>query len=905
VIFLYHNRFCAYAVVFLLLFLLRINPVLQGQSNLLLQKIDLTCKNCTPADAILNIYRNTGINISFSNDFFTNCPPITIEARQQTIETIIHQITKGCNDLLLTPGINEIILSLRDRNVTISGHIQDIDNNEKVIGASVVIRQKGIVRKAVSNEYGFYSLSIISGKCNIEVTYPGYDTLKLYLNPSQDLKNDIKITPWTKTLGDVEIIRVNSIPTTWTVMTINGANIVPNQVLTSLPSLAGEGDLMRSITQIPGIQTGVDGIGGIHIRGGNTDQNLILLDDVPVYNPSHVVGLLSIFSPKTTKNVRLWKGDFPARYGGRTSSVIDVRTRDGSNKEFKGGVDLNLMSISSFVEGPTPKNKGSFLVGARHSLFGSWLQLASKRPNVLNVKFDQLVYKVHDYNVKVNQRIGINDELFFSFYSGKDNFDAPFAQTSSVENLGSFFDNYNLNSDWGNKIFSLRWNHIWGSKIFSNTTASRSNFIYRSQLNRKTEFVDLLNRSSIIANYSQLYLTDINDLSLRSDFTYFPHHRLTLTFGGAATNHQFKPGALSFNFQLPGQTSALVDSLSSGLLKNNNIAAMEWEGYSAAQWEFLPRFHFCAGMNISAFNITNKIYKSFLPRLRIYHGNEEVGFKQWVSHNYMAQYLHQIGSFNIGLPFELWVPSTEQVLPERAVQTAIGFGWSNKAWGFTLEAYKKDMNRVVILRSEGDALITAGADDANGWENRIITGKGQSRGIECMLERKTGNIRGVISYTLSKSTRQFDDLNLGRPFLFQFDRTHDFKINVSYYLNKCVDFSANWVFMSGTPITLAGVKYNFQSLDNPTGQKDVLYYSDLNGYRLPPNHRLDLSLNLNFNHLIRSIPIQHVLQLGAYNTYNRANPFYLVIDINSGKPNRAIQYTLLPILPSIRYAMTF
>jgi hypothetical protein len=904
VIFLYYNRSYAYSAAFLLLFLLQISPILQGQSNLLLQKIDFTCKDCTPSDAILNIYRNTNINISFSNDFFANCPKVSIDVRQQTIESILQQIVKGCKSIIITPGDNEIILSLLETKINISGFIQDRETHEKIIGASIIIRQKGTTRRITSNEYGFFSLAAFTGKSYIEVTYLGYDTMKTNLILNTDIKKNIEITPCIEILRSVDIV-ATTIPTSWSQVNKDGAQTIPSQLITSLPTFAGQADLMRSITQIPGIQTGVDGIGGIHIRGGNTDQNLVLLDDVPVYNPSHAVGLLSIFSPKITKNVRLWKGDFPARYGGRTSSVIDVRTRDGNNKEFKGGVDFNLLSISSFLEGPTFKKNGSFLIGVRQSLFGSWIKLASRRPNLLNIQFDKLAYSVHDINVKINQRISSNDELFFSLYSGKDNFGAPFSQTSPVENQGTYFDFYNLKSKWGNRIFSLRWNHIWGSKLFSNTTASSSNFVYQSQLSRKTEFFDLLTRPSITANYTQLYLTDIKDYSLRSDFTYFPYHRLTLKFGGSVTNHQFKPGTLSVNFQLPGQTSALIDSLSTGLLKNNNIAAKEWEGYTAAEWEIWPKIHLNTGINMSAFTTTNTIYKSFLPRIRIYHGKEDSGFKQWFSHNYMAQYLHQIGSFNIGLPFELWVPSTKQVLPELAIQTAIGIGWSNKSWGVTIEAYKKDMQRVVVLRSEGDALITAGADDANGWENRIITGEGQSRGIECILERKTGKTRGVISYTLSKSTRQFNELNQGQPFLFQFDRTHDFKINISHYFKKWFDCSANWIIMSGTPITLAGVKYNFQSPENPIGQKEILYYSTLNGYRLPFNHRLDLSANINLHHLIRSRSIHHVLQLGVYNAYNRANPFYLVIDINSGKPNRAIQYTLLPVLPSIRYAMTF
>ncbi|MEY3243194.1 MAG: hypothetical protein RIR11_4633 [Bacteroidota bacterium] len=902
---MYFIRLHVYYVAFLLLFLLQMSPFLQGQSNLLLKKIDLTCINCTPSDAIINIYRNTDINISFSDDFFTGCPNVSIDVRQQTIESIIQQITKGCRNILITAGNDEITLSLSESKVNISGYIQDKDSREKIIGATIIIKQKNGTLRRYSNEYGFFSLAAYTGKCYIAVIYPGYDTTTINLNVTTNTHKDIEITPRMEELGGIEILSSSPIPTSWAPIAKDGAQTMPIHSSTSLPTLAGQADLLRSITQIPGIQTGVDGIGGIHIRGGNTDQNLILLDDVPVYNPSHVVGLLSIFNPQTTKNVRLWKGDFPARYGGRSSSVIDVHTRDGNQQEIKGGVDLNLLSFSGFLEGPTFKKKGSFLIAARKSIFSPWIKRAIDRPNVLKVQFNDLAYSIHDINAKINQQIGANDRLLFSFYSGKDNFDAPFSQTTPIENQGTFFDNYNLKSKWGNRIFSLRWNHIWGKNIFSNTTASSSNFVYQSQLIRKTEFIDPLGRRSITANFTQLYLTDIKDYALRSDFTYLPHQRLVLKFGGSVTYHQFKPGALSVNFQLPGQTSALVDSLSSGLLKNNNISANELEGYAATEWELWPQFHLNTGINVSSFTTTDITYKAFLPRIRFYHGKEDTGFKQWFSHNYMAQYMHQIGSFNIGLPFELWVPSTKQVLPERAVQTSIGMGWSNESWAATIEAYRKDMNRVVVLRSDGDALITAGADDANGWENRIITGKGQSRGIECMLERKTGKTRGLISYTLSKSTRQFDDLNQGQPFLFQFDRTHDFKINVSQYFCKWLNCSANWTIMSGTPITLAGVKYNFQSPENPAGQKDILYYSELNGYRLPYNHRLDLSLNFNLHHLIRSRSIHHVWQVGFYNAYNRANPFYLVVDINSGKPNRAIQYTLLPILPSFRYALTF
>ncbi|MBL7825530.1 MAG: TonB-dependent receptor, partial [Saprospiraceae bacterium] len=610
------------------------------------------------------------------------------------------------------------------------------------------------------------------------------------------------------------------------------------------------------------------------------------------------LGLFSIYNPATVSSVRLWKGDFPARYSGRTSSVIDVRMRDGSLHDYKAQVSAGLFASSGVVEGPIVKGKASFLVGARATYFEPWVRFFSNRGNLLTFSGDRIKYRFFDTNVKLNYLLSDKDRLYFSYYRGGDLFKNNFGN-SYDDPKGYITDQSTLATDWGNSIAALRWNHLLRENLFTNTTVRYSRFFYQSRLGFLSDILYPDGKTFRLANYGQLYQTLIQDWSWKTDFSFFISDPLTLRWGVAYTSHNFQPGALSANFLQPGQTQSNVDSLASILLNNEKLNADEAEAYFDAQWEPIDKLHIEAGLHASVFQVKNANYRLLQPRLRVKHLGRR-GWSQWAGYHQTAQYLHQIGAFNISLPFELWVPSTRKVPPERVRQFSTGFGRESKKWNWQVEAYVKKFDRVLTFNSSGDALLTGGAVDASGWEDRISSGSGESMGVEFLLEKTQGKTQGFVSYTLSKSTRLFPDLNSGRAFPFRFDRTHDFKVSIRQRIFSWLDLDVVWGFASGNPITLTGVKFRHESVEGEV-ERDVFFYTEVNGYRLPNYHRLDVALNGGFS----TGRLKHVIQLGAYNTYNRLNPFYLYVDAGSSIKGKAIQFTLLPVLPVFRYELKF
>jgi hypothetical protein len=521
----------------------------------------------------------------------------------------------------------------------------------------------------------------------------------------------------------------------------------------------------------------------------------------------------------------------------------------------------------------------------------------SKRGNLLTFSGDAVKYRFFDSNLKLNYTLGDRDRVFFSFYRGGDRFKNSFQQSYDDPN-GYITDQSDLATNWGNSIAALRWNHLLRENLFTNTTIRYSRFIYQSSLGFRSNILYPNGKQFVLANYGQLYQTLIRDWSGKTDFTFYVSDALTLRWGAAYTAHGFQPGALSANFLQPGQTQENVDSLANILLNNERLDADEAEAYFDAEIDIAKNWRLEAGTNGSVFQTKNTNYRILQPRFRLRRSGPQ-GWNQWAGWHRMAQNLHQIGSFNVSLPFELWVPSTRRVPPEIVWQTSAGIGWQNKDWAWQLEGYYKKMGRVLTFIASNDALFSGGAIDASGWEDRIALGTGTSKGLELVLEKTSGKLTGSIAYTLSETNRFFPDLNAGRPFPFRFDRRHDVKVTVRQQIFKWLEADVVWAVASGNPITLAGVKFRHESVEGAVS-RDVYFYTEVNGYRLPVYHRLDAALNASWGKAGRN-----GLQIGVYNAYNRANPFYLYVDAGSSIKGKAIQYTLLPVLPVFRYELKF
>jgi len=852
--------------------------------------VDFSCQNCLPADALVLLSRQSGINIVFNDRFFSRCPPLNIEAQQEPLQNVVERLS-ACARVSFKVIDQQIIFFRKTSKYTLSGYVQDAESGERLIGATLRTLD-GKEGGAVTNEFGFFSGRFEEAELlRVRVTMVGYQPQVLPIHLDVDRVLNIRLRA-DLTLPEITVTpeRTDSLHH----RTLGSPGNFQPRDLRATPMPGGEKDLLRQTALQTGVQTGVDGLGGLHIRGGNADQNLVLLDDVPVYNPSHALGLFSIFNPNTISNVRLWKGDFPARYGGRASSVLDVRTREGNLRQFHANGSVGLFAASLTAEGPIVPDKVSVLVGLRTTYFDPWVNFFSKKGNLLTFSGQQASYQFYDVNVKLNYVVSPADRLYLSYYYGGDKFENPFEQ-NSVSTEGALSEKYQLHSDWGNAIAALRWNHVLRKNLFTNTTLRYSRFFYESRLAFASSLVTPSGRPLILSDYAQFYRTFIGDWSGKTDFTFFTSDHLTLRWGASFTQHNFQPGALSVNFLQPGRSPNSIDSIANILLNNEHLRAGEAEAYIDTEIKPWPHWRMEAGLNGSVFQAKNINYRSLLPRFRIQHDGEQ-GWSQWFGYHRTAQYLHQIGSFNVSLPFELWVPSTKKVPPERVSQISAGLGWQGRGWSWQVEAYYKNLSRVLTFLSSNDALYTGGAEDASGWEDRVVSGQGTSRGLEVLVEKTRGFTTGSVGYTLSKATRQFPEVNSGRTFPFRFDRRHDLKISLRQRICNWLDADLLWSFATGNPITLAGVKYVHRTPGSDL-ERDVYVYTEVNGYRLPNYHRLDLALNAHFT----KRRLEHMFQIGAYNVYNRANPFYLYVNAGSGVKGSAIQFTLLPVLPVFRY----
>ncbi|MCC7244764.1 MAG: TonB-dependent receptor [Saprospiraceae bacterium] len=856
------------------------------------QQVSFTCLHCPPADALVQLSRQTGVNIVFNSRLFVACEPGDWAFENADFLEIVQRIA-ACSNAGIKTLDGQVVLFKKNIRHSLNGYVMDAATGERLLGATVRVMNQPDVG-TVTNEFGFFTMSLLDGEHQLRFSYIGYlsDTVRVNLESDRFLR--VRLRP-NAVLPELVITDAadRAIPRPH----IESPRELSLEKIDKMPSPGGEPDLLRFAALQSGVQTGVDGLGSLSVRGGNADQNLFLLDDVPVYSPSHALGLFSIYNPATINSAKLWKGDFPARYGGRTSSVIDVRTRDGNLQEYHAEVSGGLFASSGVVEGPIVRNRSSALLGFRFTYFDPWIQLLKGRENLLDFTGDKIAYRFYDANFKWNYAFSDRHRIYLSLYTGGDGFGNSYQQRYDSP-FGLLTENSSINTRWGNKIAALRWNFIARPNLFVNTTVRYSRFLYRSSLQFRSEELFPTGKVRIISNFGQLYQTLIEDWSGKTDVTWSFRNRLNLRTGLSHTIHDFQPGVMSVNFLQPGIGPGAIDSLIEILLTNINLKAGETESY--VDMELTPNrfWNIEAGVNASLFSLFKTRFMYALPRFRVQRSGRR-GWNFWLGVHKNAQYLHQVGSYNVSLPFELWVPSTNRVPPEVAWQYSLGTGWTWKnGWNTQITAYDKQFSSILTFVSSNDALTSGGAEDATGWEDRISSGIARSRGLEFVLERTRGRAQGQLAYTLSKSERQFPDLNSGKAFPYRLDRRHDVKISYSQKISHWLDFNLIWSFATGNPITLAGVKYRHESAEGEV-ERDVFLYTEVNGYRLPDYHRLDAALNFNY----KTGRIRHEAQIGVYNAYNRANPFYLFVDASSGIRGRAIQYTLLPVLPSLRYTL--
>ena len=780
----------------------------------------------------------------------------------------------------------------QDQRFTLSGFVTDAENGEALIGANLYVPQLQV--GTGTNDYGFYSLTLPADSVYLRISYLGYQPRVLAIDLRGDLDLDVELTLTSVGLGEVEVVAErgeNEVESTQ--MSVID---LPLEEVKKLPAFLGEIDVIKAIQLLPGVQSGTEGSTGLYVRGGGPDQNLILLDGAPVYNASHVFGFLSVFNADALQNVRLIKGGFPARYGGRLSSVIDLSMKEGNLKEYEAAGTVGLVFSSLTVQGPLARDKASFIVSARRTYIDI---LARPLLNRSLSTGQKLVTYFYDANAKLNYMPTRRDRLFLSLYLGRDIYGSTFENVDRTRDP-VYRQRNTAGADWGNVTATLRWNHLFSNKLFANTTLlhSRYNFDILTRLEQIEESDPPVRQTEEIT-----YMSGIKDLGARIDFDYRPAPAHYIRFGGSVTQHGFNPGVSTLQLRL-SDAGGLDTTLTPNTFRFSGTEAFL---YAEDDVTLSPRLKANVGLHGSAMRVKGTTYTSLQPRLALrYLLRPDWSLK--ASFGTMQQYLHLLTNTGINLPTDLWLAATDRIGPQRAWQAAFGMAhtFGEGDYAASLEGYYKDM-RGLIEYKPGASFISPNED----WQDKVEVGRGWSYGVELFLRKKRGRTTGWLGYTLSWSRRRFDVLNDGQAFPYRYDRRHDISFVLTHKLSDRLDLGMTWVYGTGQAITLASARFfdgrllDFRYFDGSLPLPELRAYGSRGGYRMAAYHRFDIAFNWNFEKVLFLGSGESTLSMGAYNLYSRKNPFYLFTARGPDGERLYKQASLFPILPFISYRFRF
>jgi hypothetical protein len=777
--------------------------------------------------------------------------------------------------LFILPGFGQTI-----SNYTISGYVREKVSRESLIGVNVYLSDHKT--GTTTNTYGFYSITLpAADSVEIIVSYVGFtpEIVKIKLNKNIELNIDLK----PSVLLDEVTVSSSRIEKQSQSVKMSTINLQIAQIK-NVPSLFGEKDVLKVLQFMPGVQTGSEGSSGLYVRGGGPDQNLIILDDAIVYNASHLFGFFSLFNGDAIKSVELTKGGFPARYGGRLSSVLDINMKEGNKEEWHGEGGIGLISSRMTLEGPIKKGKSSILISGRRTYADLIMYPLLGE--------EKIGYYFYDLNAKINYDFGRKNKLYLSGYFGNDNF--------SMKTNNRYY-NHDIGFRWGNGTGTLRWNHLFTNKLFSNTSAIFSNYTFRIFDRYKTT-------GEVINDYRAEYYSGIKDYSLKYDIDYLPNPNHKIKAGAISIIHRFNPYAF-IEEDIPNNTHindvTFTNSLESGI-------------YFEDTWQALHNLKVNGGIRFSHFLADQNQYHFFEPRLSVAL-NLKNDFAVKGSYASMSQYIHMISNTGISLPTDLWVPTTDKVKPQESQQLALGLvkDFSKPDITFSLEGYYKKMDNVIGYK-EGASFMNLDEPTSvsdNNWEAKVTEGDAWSYGLELLLQKKEGRLSGWIGYTLSWTQMQFDSINFGRKFWARYDRRHDLSLVAIYKLNKHITFSGTWVYGTGNSVTLptseyiVGHQWNYDSDKLTLDPSDfsgfkVKEFSARNNFRMNAYHRLDLGVQF---HKEKKWG-ERIWEISVSNVYNHKNPFFYTFDskvVNNVDYGFLNQVSLFPIIPSISYSFKF
>ena len=767
---------------------------------------------------------------------------------------------------------------------TLSGYVKEAGSKELLLGVTIYTEDKSA--GTVSNNFGYYALQLPVGTHTLVYNFIGYQSVNKLVTIAKDDVLNIDLVSANSEIGEV-VVKGSKTQKKVSEEVQMSTIEIPIKTIKDIPAFMGEKDVLKVLQLMPGVQSGSEGQSGLYVRGGGPDQNLIILDGATVYNAQHLFGFFSLFNGDALRSVELIKGGFPAEYGGRLSSVIDMNMKDGNKEKYTGELGVGVISSKGVLEGPFAKGKGSFIVSGRRTYIDALAQpiiLALNNGNGAG-------YYFYDFNAKANYEIDDKNRVYLSGYFGRDKFYLNVKETFDDQSYKS-----KVNFGWGNATGTARWNRIVNPKLFSNTS-----LIY--------SFYELAIKSEEEVNgdplFSLQYSSGIRDFSLKQDFDWYANNNHKVKFGLMATHHTFTPDALVLKDAFFGED----------LNRKTEYKSVESGLYIQDEWKISKRMKTLMGIRLSTFTSNDKTYVNPEPRIALsYKLKSDLALK--ASYATMNQYLHLLSNSGVGLPTDLWVPATEKVKPQNSQQVALGLAkdFEKQNFSLTVEGYYKTMNNIIGYKEGASFLgIQDGGDGAESitWEDNITSGQGISYGGEVLLQRKQGKLTGWVGYTMSWTTQQFDELNNGEKFFARYDRRHDISVVGIYELKDNITLSATWVYGTGNAITLPLSTYELGSLGgNQYGEqfgfnRNGTEYTSRNDFRMRSYHRADIGIQVS-KEKKRGV---RTWEFSAYNLYNRKNPFYYTIGaeerFNPDSKQVLKQISLFPILPSVSWNYKF
>lgn len=758
----------------------------------------------------------------------------------------------------------------------ISGIVKDKYSGEPLIGANIfcIENEKG----CSSDVYGLFKLEIpCELPVQIQVSYVGYKQVIMSVEDKDEQQFDILLESGID-LGEINVKANNSAQQ----RTEMSALEIPVRLIKNLP-LLGEHDVLKAIQLLPGIQSGSEGRNGLYVRGGSPDQNLFQIDGTPIYYVNHLGGFVSVFHPDILKNAKIYKGAFPARYGGRLSSVVDLRMKEGNKKEHHGSWGVGLISGDVSLEGPIMKDKTSYIVAFRRV----WLDLFVRPITKISFKDYSVGYNFYDFFGKISHEHNANNRFYLSMYSGDDRLGSDYHFKEDKIKGGTDYI-------WGNILSTLRWNHIFSPRSSSDITFFYTRYRYTTK--------QFYSADEVKGNNT--YYTGVHDLGIKADFNYHISSKYKISYGGGISGSWFKPGQIS-QYYTSGNTNRKAE-----IGKQNRAEALNMFAYIENEWRISDFLIINAGARISDYNFGQKSYIAMEPRVLGAINLKKLGSLK-LSYSKMVQPVHLLSYSGNMFPTDIWLPSSLSVPPGNSAEFSVAYEKPlfNNKYEISIEAYYKKLTDLIEIKG-GVPLI-----NAQSWDQNIeVGGTGTSKGIEFLCKKTQGKTTGWISYTLAKSDRQFNNVNRGKTYPFKYDRRHDLAIVVSHSLSKRIDFSASWTLGSGYPITLYNgvhraitqdtwkIEDPFQDNFDISGTTNL--YPSKNWLRMSTYHRLDLGINF---HKQKGSKIR-TWTIGLYNAYNRQNAVSYTFKHRNGfvkEPIVLYQQSGFPIIPTVKYSVKF